>query len=56
MVAFVFHHSMGLNKTNAVFGVGKQQSTDQPAQISAFVIPLLENIMSRLATSEISIF
>ena len=38
-------------------GVANNKGTDQPAHprnlISAFVIPLLENIISRLATSEI---
>ena len=41
-------------------GFGNDKDTDQPAHqrslISAFGIRLLENIITRLATSEISIF
>ena len=41
-------------------GVAKNKGTDQPTHscslISKFVIHLLESIISRLATSEISIF
>ena len=41
-------------------GFGNNKGADQPAHprslISAFVIPLLESTISRLAMSEISIF
>ena len=55
---------MGLNAIKPVFGggggVANIKGTDQPAhlrsQISAFAVRLLESIIPRLATSEISIF
>ena len=60
---------MGLNARKPVFGGGgggggggvvKNTGADQPAHprslIRAFVIPFLESIISRLATSEISNF
>ena len=50
---------MGLNARKPVFGeFANNKGADQPAHrsslISAFVISLLESIISRLATSEIS--
>ena len=52
---------MGLNTRKPVVGVCKKnKGTDQhaqlPSQISAFIIRLLESVISRLATSELSIF
>ena len=50
---------MGRDARKPVFGGGfaKNKDADQPAHlhslISAFVIPILESIISRLATSEI---
>ena len=47
-------------KKSCLRGLGNNKGADQPAHLcsltSAFVIRLLENIISRLATSEISIF
>ena len=55
------HLAYGLRREKACLrGVVNNTGTDQPTHprslISAFVIPFLENIISRLATSEISIF
>ena len=51
---------MGLNARKYVSGFANNKSADQPAHqhspISTFAIHLLENIISKLATSEISIF
>ena len=51
---------MGLNARKPVFGVANNKGADQPAHpgslISALVIRLLESIISKLATSEFSIF
>ena len=48
------------NEQNLSSGVWEQQSADQPAHphslISTFVIRLLKSIISKLATSKISIF
>ena len=47
-------------RENLSSGFANNKEADQPvhlrSMISAFVIPLLESIISRLATSEISIF
>ena len=55
------HVHMSLDARKPVFGgVANNKDTDQPAHprrlISAFVICLLESIISRFATTEISIF
>ena len=54
------NHYMSLNTKKPAFGVGTNKGTDQPAHpprlIRAFVIRLLESIISKLATGEISIF
>ena len=52
---------MGFDTRKPVFGgLQTTQGADQPAHprslISAFVIPFLESIIGKLATSEISIF
>ena len=52
---------MGLDARKPVFGgLANNKGADQPTYwrrlISTFVIPFLENIISKLATSEISIF
>ena len=54
-------NQMGLDAKKPVLGgFANNKGADQPAHprslISAFVICLLESIISRLATSEISIF
>ena len=52
-------NGLGSEKT-CLQGFANNKGADQPAHprslISDFVIPVLENIISRLATSEISIF
>ena len=56
----LYMYIMGLDVRNLSLVVCEQQSADQPAHpcrlIKAFVIPLLESIISRLARREISIF
>ena len=51
---------MGLDARKPVFGFANKKCADQPAHpcrlISAFVIRFLEKIISRLASSQISIF
>ena len=51
---------MSLDMSKPDFGVYKNKDADQPAHlcslISAFVICVLESIISRLAMSKISIF
>ena len=51
---------MGLDARKPVWGFANNKEADQPAHlrrlISAFVIRFLESIISRLVTSEISIF
>ena len=51
---------MGLDEKTCLRWVANNKRADQPAYprslISAFVIRLLESIISKLATSEISIF
>ena len=47
------HQYMGLDGRKAVFWICKQQ---RHRLISVFIIRLLESIISRLATSEISFF
>ena len=51
---------MGVDARKPVIGVCEQQIPDQPAHlhrlISAFIIHILESIISELATGEISIF
>ena len=54
---FSVHHFMGLEARKPVFGgFGNNKGADRPGQmhnlISAFVIRLLESIISRLAKSE----
>ena len=53
-------HKWALTLENLSSGFASNKSADQPAHlcrlISAFVIPFLESIMSKLASSEISIF
>ena len=55
----MFLHSWASTQENLSSGFANNKGTDQPAHwhslISAFVIRLLESILSRLATSEISI-
>ena len=58
---FWYYSHMGFDARKTVFGgLQTKKSADQPAHprrlISAFVIRLLESIVSKLATSEISIF
>ena len=55
------HHDMGLDVRKPVFtGFVNNTGADQPAHprslISAFVIHVLESILCKLATKEISIF
>ena len=57
---FIYEHIRALARENLFSGFAINKGADQPAHprrlISAFVIRLLESIMSRLATREISIF
>ena len=56
----VIHTECGLDARKHVFGGSRTTKADQPAQmrslISAFIIHILDSIISILATSEISIF
>ena len=57
--AFTAHTHMGLDVRNSAFGFANNKGADQPAHmpslISTFVVRLLESIISKLATGEISL-
>ena len=54
----ICHHNIGLNARKPVFGDLRttKAQTSLRSLISAFVIHLIESIISKLASSEISIF
>ena len=57
---FLTHHNWASTRGNLSSGFANNKGADQPAHprslISTFAIRLLENIISRIATGEISIF
>ena len=60
VLSFADNHNWALKREKVSSGFANNTGADQPAHprrlISAFVILVLESIISKLATSEISIF